>query len=174
MLEPLLLPGQSAAPPGPADMTMMYVLHHAFRRDVRDVRRTVASLELDDRERWRLLADRWDFFVGELHQHHTKEDDILWPPLLERVRAAGDVESEQVLEEMEAEHAVLDPLLAAASAAMARLAREAHPQARAVLPDRQCRGSGGRCEDEPPTRRAIDVPHSPDAAGLGCRAERSG
>ena len=28
------LPGQTAAHPGPADMTMMYVMHHAFRRDL--------------------------------------------------------------------------------------------------------------------------------------------
>lgn len=132
---PLMLPGQAAAPTGPVDMTMMYVMHHAFRRDVRDFRRAVESLALEDRERWALLAERWDFFVGELHQHHTKEDDILWPLLLERVRAAGDAESERVLEEMEAEHAVLDPLLTAASIAMARLAREAQPQAREVLHD---------------------------------------
>ena len=28
------LPGQTAAHPGPVDMTMMYVMHHAFRRDL--------------------------------------------------------------------------------------------------------------------------------------------
>ena len=31
---PLRLPGQAAAPDGPVDMTMMYLSHHAFRRDL--------------------------------------------------------------------------------------------------------------------------------------------
>ena len=30
----LRLPGQTAAPDGPVDMTIMYVMHHAFRRDL--------------------------------------------------------------------------------------------------------------------------------------------
>ena len=32
--EQLRFPGQAAAHPGPADMTLMYVMHHAFRRDL--------------------------------------------------------------------------------------------------------------------------------------------
>ena len=118
---PLLLPGQAAAPDGPADMTMMYVLHHAFRRDVRDFARAAASTPTRRREQWMLLAQRWDLFTHELHQHHTKEDEILWPLLLERVRAAQDVGSERVLHEMTAEHSVLDPLLADATGALREL-----------------------------------------------------
>jgi hypothetical protein len=30
----LVLPGQTAAPDGPVDMRNMYVMHHAFRRDL--------------------------------------------------------------------------------------------------------------------------------------------
>ena len=30
----LFLPGQAAAPDGPDDMQMMYLMHHAFRRDL--------------------------------------------------------------------------------------------------------------------------------------------
>ena len=31
---PLRLPGQAAAPDGPVDLTMMYLMHHGFRRDL--------------------------------------------------------------------------------------------------------------------------------------------
>ncbi|MCL3837843.1 hemerythrin domain-containing protein [Aeromicrobium duanguangcaii] len=132
---PLLLPGQAASPPGPADMTMMYVLHHAFRRDVQDFARAAAATPPGDRARWSRLGSRWQLFTHELHQHHTKEDEILWPLLLERVRAAGDTEAERVLHEMEAEHAVLDPLLAAASAAFERLSAGEDDRAYDLLRD---------------------------------------
>ena len=69
---PLLLPGQVAAPEGPADMTMMYVLHHAFRRDVRDFTRAAAATATGDSARWALLAERWRHFTYELHQHHAR------------------------------------------------------------------------------------------------------
>ncbi|MBC9227240.1 hemerythrin domain-containing protein [Aeromicrobium sp. 636] len=132
---PLLLPGQAASPPGPADMTMMYVLHHAFRRDVQDFAHAAEQMPTGERDRWVLLADRWQLFTHELHQHHTKEDEILWPLLLDRVRAAGDAEAERVLHEMEAEHAVLDPLLAAATAAFERLSAGGDDRAHDLLRD---------------------------------------
>lgn len=137
--EPLLLPGQAAAPDGPADMTMMYVLHHAFRRDVRDFARATEATAAADLGRWSLLVQRWDLFAHELHQHHTKEDEILWPLLLERARAADDVESERVLREMEAEHAALDPLLGGARDAMNDLSAGAAEATRKRL-----RGTLGR------------------------------
>lgn len=118
----LLLPGQSAAPDGPADMTMMYVLHHAFRRDLHDFAAVARGTRATDALRWRAVAERWALFTEQLHAHHTKEDEILWPLLLERVRAAGDTDAERVLQEMEEEHAVLDPLLDAASTALSVLA----------------------------------------------------
>jgi len=136
-IAPLLLPGQAASPSGPADMTMMYVLHHAFRRDLADFVRVAEATPTRDRARWVALGRRWQLFTHELHQHHTKEDEILWPLLLERVRAAGDVEAERVLYEMEEEHAVLDPLLTAATTAFERLGvggdRRAHDLLRTTL-----------------------------------------
>lgn len=44
---PLMLPGQAAAPEGPADLTMMYVLHHAFRRDLDDFVEAAGRLAVD-------------------------------------------------------------------------------------------------------------------------------
>ena len=39
----LTLPGQAATADGPLDMTMMYVMHHAFRRDLRALARAAAA-----------------------------------------------------------------------------------------------------------------------------------
>ena len=52
---PLTLPGQAAAPDGPLDMTMMYVMHHAFRRDLRALARAARVTPLGDRVAWREL-----------------------------------------------------------------------------------------------------------------------
>ncbi len=127
MTDQILLPGQAAAPAGPADMTMMYVLHHAFRRDLHDFRAVAARIGDNDQIGWRRVRERWTLFTAELHAHHTKEDEILWPLLAERARGADDVESLRVLAEMEAEHDVLDPLLTSCDAGFSALVQ--HPDA---------------------------------------------
>ncbi|MEH3034401.1 MAG: hemerythrin domain-containing protein [Aeromicrobium erythreum] len=127
----LLLPGQAAAPEGPVDMSPMYAMHHAFRRDLRDFAAAVTATPLHDEGTWRRLDERWATFCHELHNHHSKEDELVWPLLLEAVRAAGDTESEHVLEEMEAEHDQIDPLLASTTEAFA---------AQRTRPDEDVRG----------------------------------
>ncbi|NYE36010.1 iron-sulfur cluster repair protein YtfE (RIC family) [Nocardioides cavernae] len=117
--QPLLLPGQAAAPPGPCDMTGMYVMHHAFRRDLARFATAVRRTPLDEHGTWRALADRWARFAHELHEHHTKEDVGIWPLLLERV----DDADRSVLVAMEAEHGLVDPLLERVGAGLARLAQ---------------------------------------------------
>ena len=111
------LPGQVAAPPGPADMTMMYVMHHALRRDLARFASAVSATPLEDHETWQALAARWDRFFTILHHHHTGEDKYIWPYLLER----ADADERQVLEAMEAEHEQLDPLLASVGEGFAAL-----------------------------------------------------
>lgn len=129
----LMLPGQAAAPEGPADLTMMYVLHHAFRRDLADFVSAAERTPVSDREAWRRLAARWEVFGELLHDHHTKEDDYVWPLLIEKTSAAGDAHALQVLEEMEAEHASIDPLLESCADGFARLSEAADEDARASL-----------------------------------------
>jgi iron-sulfur cluster repair protein YtfE (RIC family) len=125
----VLLPGQAAAPEGPCDMTGMYVMHHAFRRDLASFATAVARTPAVEVETWRALDRRWQHFVRELHHHHTKEDDALWPLLLSRV----DEQEREVLESMEAEHDRLDPLLERVTSGLAALAGGAGT--RAGLPD---------------------------------------
>ena len=106
-----LLPGQAAAPAGPCDLTGMYLMHHAFRRDLRDLAAAVRATPPDATGTWAALRHRWGRFAHLLHHHHEVEDRVLWPLLLERTAAAGDREGLAVLEAMESEHALIDPLL---------------------------------------------------------------
>ena len=115
------LPGQTAAHPGPVDMTMMYVMHHAFRRDLAVLAAAAAVTPATDRRAWRALADRWALFAEALHLHHSGEDRGLWPRLL----AVATAEESEVLAAMEAEHEGIDPMLTACASGFARL-RE-HP-----------------------------------------------
>src|SRR5204862_4798433 len=68
------LAGQTAAPEGPVDMFMMYVMHHAFRRDLAKLTEAAQCTPVDDRVAWRLLQQRWEVFAEALHGHHTGED----------------------------------------------------------------------------------------------------
>ncbi len=129
----LLLPGQAAAPDGPVDLTMMWVMHRAFRRDLENFARAAAATPTADRDTWRLLAGRWRLFATTLHHHHSGEDAGLWPRLLDEVDAAGDPAARATLEAMAAEHAGIDPLLESCAAGFDRLAAAADEDARAAL-----------------------------------------
>ena len=65
----LFLPGQAAAPDGPVDMQMMYLMHHAFRRDLAKFAAAAQHTPVEDRATWRLLAARWELFADVLHHH---------------------------------------------------------------------------------------------------------
>ena len=110
-------------------MTMMYLSHHAFRRDLAAFAAAVPVTPIEDRATWRALAARWEVFAGVLHHHHAGEDQWVWPFLMERAEPADRA----VLEAMEAEHAEIDPTLEACAAGMARLAERADADARAAL-----------------------------------------
>src|SRR3954469_20151944 len=75
------LPGQAAAPEGPIDMQMMYVMHHGFRRDLDAFTAAVRETPVSARRTWQLLADRWELLTEILHNHHTAEDEGVWPAL---------------------------------------------------------------------------------------------
>jgi hemerythrin-like domain-containing protein len=114
----LTLSGQAAAPGGPVDMTMMYVIHHAFRRDLTRFAAAVEATPLEARSTWAALAGRWSAFFDVLHHHHSGEDAGIWPFLLER---ASDDERATLLA-MEDEHSHIDPLLTSCAEGLTLLA----------------------------------------------------
>jgi hypothetical protein len=122
----LMLPGQAAAPEGPVDAMPMYLMHHAFRRDLAAFAAAVPATPVEDRATWRRLQQRWELFATVLHKHHSGEDAGLWPMLLDRVDAAGDAQGRRTLEDMEAEHEDIDPTLQACAEGFARLAEHPH------------------------------------------------
>lgn len=129
----LTLPGQVHTADGPLDMSGMYVMHHAFRRDLDRFATAVRRTPLDDAATWRALAARWERFGSMLHHHHAIEDATLWPPLLDRVDAARVPGARATLEAMQAEHGTIDPALAGCGEAFAAMAATPTEEARDEL-----------------------------------------
>lgn len=98
------------------DMSMMFAMHDALRRELAQVGR-IASVRDDDPGRLLRAALGWELFKKFLTVHHQTEDDVLWPPL--RASVAGNPERVALVDALEAEHGVIDPLLAAIDAAAA-------------------------------------------------------
>ena len=98
------------------DMTMMYAMHAALRRELDRIARVTARTD-DDPQHVLRTAAGWQMFKSYLQVHHTSEDDMLWPPM--RKALADDSDGAALLDAMEAEHSAIDPLLAAIDAALA-------------------------------------------------------
>jgi iron-sulfur cluster repair protein YtfE (RIC family) len=121
----LTLPRQSHTAEGPHDQTGMYVMHHAFRRDLEKFVGAVQNTPAAEREVWSALEQRWLKMAEVLHHHHSIEDAALWPVLERYAAAAGSEEDLRLLEDMEAEHGSIDPALTACREAFA--AMSGHP-----------------------------------------------
>jgi len=105
------LPGADAARngTGEADLTVMLAAHAALRRDLIRLARAAAVADLADPARLAAVRAGWETFKRQLHLHHTAEDDIVWPALRQRLGHSDQAQS--VLDEMEDEHELIDPLL---------------------------------------------------------------
>jgi hypothetical protein len=99
------------------DMTTMFAYHDALRRDLDQVAQMTARCE------------GWELFKRFLHVHHIAEDEALWPVM--RRALIGDSDEVALLDEMETEHAGLEPLVDAIDDALDR--GGSAPQARADL-----------------------------------------
>ena len=107
------LPGQTHVANGPLDHTGMYVMHHAFRRDLAAFASSVRATPLGDTDTWAALARRWARFATTLHHHHTAEDELYWPVLLTAVEARGSDADRAEVRAMSEEHGDIDPLVTA-------------------------------------------------------------
>jgi iron-sulfur cluster repair protein YtfE (RIC family) len=105
------LPGANAARngTGEADLSVMLAAHAALRRDLIRLAQVAAVTDLGDPVRLAAVRAGWETFKRQLHLHHTAEDDIVWPALRQRLGHSDQALS--VLEEMEDEHELIDPLL---------------------------------------------------------------
>jgi len=99
------------------DMTTMFAYHDALRRDLKPITQMTGR------------SEGWDVFRKFLHVHHVAEDEALWPVM--RQALVGCTDDLALLDEMEAEHGGLGPLLDAIDDALDR--GEPAPRARADL-----------------------------------------
>jgi hemerythrin-like domain-containing protein len=123
------------------DMTMMLTFHDALRRDLDRIGQMTAR------------SEGWDRFERFLRKHHEVEDESLWPALRKVVADDADL---ALLDDMQAEHDELGPLLDAVDAGLDR--GEAASRARADL-DASVRNHLRHEEDEclPLVDRTLDV-----------------
>jgi len=98
------------------DMSMMFAMHDALRRELEQVTR-ITALRDDNPGPMLRAALGWELFKKFLLVHHQSEDDILWPAL--RTNVAFQPGRLALTDALEAEHAVIEPLLIAIDAAAA-------------------------------------------------------
>jgi iron-sulfur cluster repair protein YtfE (RIC family) len=66
------------------DVHDMVVVHRAFRREFTAIPGLVRGVRSGDTARARLLTRHARLMLDGLHLHHTSEDELLWPKLLDR------------------------------------------------------------------------------------------
>jgi hemerythrin-like domain-containing protein len=95
----------------------MNAAHAAFRRDLeRLATAAAAQADLRDPARHASVLVGWATFKNQMRKHHEGEDRYIWPRLRERLED-GDA-ALVVLDEMDAEHARIEPLLKAVDDAL--------------------------------------------------------
>ena len=112
--------------------TIVYLIHEAFRRDLKRLSAAVRVPGVTPQTAdW--LAGTWDYVDDQLHHHHQVEDASLWP--LVRPKLSGRDDDLAVLDEMEVQHVNLLPKCAAIGKGFASLRRGPDEQAGGALAD---------------------------------------
>ncbi len=104
------------------DVHDMVVVHRAFRREFRLIPELVRQVAAGDTARAAVLAAHGRLVLRGLHGHHTGEDLLLWPKLLER--CAPDAE---LVHRMEAQHQRVHDAIERIGPALERWEAEARP-----------------------------------------------
>jgi hemerythrin-like domain-containing protein len=84
----------------------MAVVHRVFRREFGMLPGLVRAVPAGDKDRAVVVAEHARLILATLHLHHTGEDKVLWPLLLERAAPARDL-----IDRMQAQHANVDRLV---------------------------------------------------------------
>jgi iron-sulfur cluster repair protein YtfE (RIC family) len=104
------------------DVHDMVVAHRTFRRELGNLPGLVRAVRPGDTARAGVVAGHARMILKGLHLHHTSEDKLLWPKLLER--AAPEA---ALVARMEAQHAEVDKYLGRLDPALTRWGAEARP-----------------------------------------------
>jgi hypothetical protein len=97
------------------DVNEMVVIHRVFRRELPAIPSLVRRTRDGDTDRAGVVAGHLRLIMAGLHMHHTGEDVVLWPLLLERATPSTElVETMQRQHHRDDEHAGQVEALAAA------------------------------------------------------------
>jgi hemerythrin-like domain-containing protein len=103
--------GNANAEPRPTgehvDTWEMVVVHRSFRREFRLLPGVIRTVAAGDVQRAEYVGDHLEMLTTGLHHHHTGEDELLWPKLLDRV---GNLNADLV-QRMESQHEQVAKLL---------------------------------------------------------------
>ena len=95
------------------DVQEMVVVHRAFRREAGAAAGYVRTTPEGDTRRAKVVADHLRLCMAGLEMHHTGEDVVLWPLLLERAAP-----STGLVETMQAQHHAVDTHIEAITPAL--------------------------------------------------------
>lgn len=87
-----------------ADVRDMYTVHIVFRREFGQLSSLVRAVGEGDTARAELVGDHIQLLCSMLHSHHSGEDELLWPKLLDR----GPDEIAPIVHLAEAQHEAVD------------------------------------------------------------------
>jgi hypothetical protein len=111
-----------------ADTHEMVIVHRLFRREFRLLPVLVRHVPAGDRDRAAVVAGHAADMTYTLHHHHTSEDLLLWPKLLERVRLRAEL-----VHRMQAQHERVALLLDRVDVLTAQWRQSADPATRDEL-----------------------------------------
>jgi hemerythrin-like domain-containing protein len=97
-----------------ADTTDFTAIHTCLRRGGRAIAAAMTTLDPADRRRVDAVRRYWEGYAGEVLAHHTVEDTIFYPALVERVPEAAEH-----LGRIDGDHHLLDELMDEGRAAIA-------------------------------------------------------
>jgi hypothetical protein len=104
----------SAEADAPASVGFMRALHAALRRDLSRLRDAAVQLDSSAAAPSTVLAG-WDAFRAQLDNHHSAEDDDLWPVLRRELSDPADLAAVDAMVE---EHRHIPPALAGVDGAL--------------------------------------------------------
>jgi hemerythrin-like domain-containing protein len=114
----------------PADTRMMGIVHDALRRDLNRAIRALSTTPYPHDAQRRAIGEHVSWMMRFLHAHHEGEDAGLWPLVRDRNPRAVPL-----LEEMEADHARIAPLIDRSDTAARAYAADSSESARTGVLD---------------------------------------
>ena len=113
------------------DTSVMPSLHTFFRREARLAGGVISGVTESDRARAAVVCDHLEFVTRALHRHHSTEDDLMWPRLLDRVPE----ELAPIVHLMESQHEQVDALIREIRSVLPTFRATADAQSRDRLAD---------------------------------------